>query len=755
MENNEAFKKYQKKTFVKLLIKNKLNEKIGFLYFELRGFFFSKFKKYYFLYNVFKFFNKKIIIPLLKNQLEIYNDLSTNKYLNQNLNKIKKIKFQRLKKNSSKRKIEKFAKKINFTSKKKFDVSIIISVYKKIYLTLNCLKSLSLVKTNIDFKIYLIDDYSNDGNEKILQNIKNINFYRNKKNLGYLLSNNKIAKKIRSKYIYFLNNDTEVTDYWLDFLINEFKKDKTVGAVGSKMCFDEKHIQEAGGEITKNLEARNVGKFQPISNLKYNFSRQTSYCSAASLLTLTKLFKENKYFDTRYVPGYCEDSDYCLSLISKGFKIIYQPFSKIFHLESQTHTHINDRIKKNNIKLFNKWKNKKFLKSYDFRYDLNNLDKPTIIFIESNLINPKKDAGSVTVFNLLMIFKNLGFKVVITYVHQYRYDKSCDELLKNQIEIISHNDFKYRIYKNMYDLLFIFRPNTFVFLENIKILNQLKIQKIIYYGHDLHYLRLQREYEINKSNEILKLSKNIKEIEYKIFKTFKNIIVTSNFEKNLIKKFQKNANVLKLPLLLKSKKTTNLFDKRKNICFYGNFLHTPNLDGVIYFGKNIFNKLVDKNKNLEFHIYGSNLDDCSKKIIKNIHPQIKLKGFAKNLYDVLNSYKLNIIPLRFGAGIKGKLGSSLQSGLPSLATSIACENMNLINKKNIMICDNTSDFLKGFNNLYYNKKNWTEIRNNGFKASKEYEYIINEKRIYNYLIKLNPNFANRIKISKQDDFFII
>lgn len=734
------------------LLYYKLLYYIARFYFEFRFLIVNRIEIHSKTYILLKFINQKIILPILENILAEYQNEECE---NENVNKIKKIKFKRLTSLSSTIKLKKFSKSINFETKKNFEVSIIISIYKKTYLTLNCLKSISLAKTKVNFKIYLVDDCSNDGSEKILQNIKNINFYRNKKNLGYLLSNNKIAKKINSKYIYFLNNDTEVTDYWLDFLVNEFKKDKTIGAVGSKMCFNTELIQEAGGEITNNLNARNVGKFKKTSLLKYNFSRQTSYCSAASLLTLTKLFRDNNYFDTRFVPGYCEDSDYCLSLISKGYKVLYQPFSTIFHLESQTHTQINDRITKNNLKLVNKWKNKKFLKNYDFRYDLNNLNKPTIIFVELHLVNPKLDAGSVTIFNLLMIFKNLGFKVVLTYIEKYPYDKSFDVLLQNQIEIISFNEFKLRLLNKIYNLIFISRPNTFMFLKKMQILKELKIKNIIYYGHDLHFLRLQREFKINNDKKNLKISENMKKIEYEIFETFKNIIVTSNFEENLIKKFNKKANVLKLPLLLKSKKTTNLFGDRKNICFYGNFMHSPNLDAVIYFGKNVFTRLLDKNKNLEFHIYGSNINNKIKEIIKNIHPKIKFKGFAENLYDILNSYKLNIIPLRFGAGIKGKLGISLQSGLPSLATNIACENMNLKNKKNIIICNNPAEFIDGFNDLYYNKKKWMNIRNAGFKVSQDYEYNTNEEKIFKFLIKLNPNFASQIKKSKQDDFFII
>lgn len=114
MENNETPERYQKKIFVKLSIKNKFNNYIGIFYYELRNYFISKFKKKPNLYNLLKSFNKNIIVPLVKNYLEKYNEIYEKEYFNNNLNKIKKIRFQRLKKNSSKKKNREFFKKNQF-----------------------------------------------------------------------------------------------------------------------------------------------------------------------------------------------------------------------------------------------------------------------------------------------------------------------------------------------------------------------------------------------------------------------------------------------------------------------------------------------------------------------------------------------------------------------------------------------------------------------------------------------------------------
>ena len=671
--------------------------------------------------------------------------------------KIKLPKFKILKKNFSKRELKKFIKNLTVPNFNKACVTIIIPAYNNIQLTMNCLKSISLAKTKVKYKIILIDDCSNEIDIKPFYKIKNIKFIRNKKNIGYLLSNNLAAKEVNTKFIYFLNNDTLVSDYWLDELVDEFYRTPNVGAVGSKMCLSQTKIQEAGGEIRYDFSARNVGKFKNINILKYNFARETSYCSAASLLTITKIFKNRNYFDRRYAPSYCEDSDYCLYLISKGYKVIYQPFSKIIHLESQTSVNVSEQIKRNNIKLKKKWKKFKFIKDLDFRDDLNNFNKPKILLIEETFINPDNDAGSVTVYNFIMIFINLGFRVSVYLSTTTFLSNFCLNLMKKKIEFLDLTELNLNLNPINFDIIFIFRPSSYVFLKKIIDLNKInKNTKLIYYGHDLHYLRLEREFKINKKISTYYEAKNIKKIENEIFQNIDCIIVTSSNEINLIKKINSFSKVIKFPLMMKSAVTEKEFYERKNICFFGNFLHRPNVDAINFFASEIFPSLKKKIPGIQFHIYGSNIPKDLITKIQNLDKKIKVKGFAADLKEILNNYKINIVPLRYGAGIKGKIGISLISGLPSIASSIAVEDMDCKNFRDIIICDKKEEYIRNIVQLYSNKDLWQKIRNNAVKKfTEKFGFRENQDRVFKYLKHIKFSKINKIKKSSFDSFYQI
>src|SRR3989338_9377426 len=116
-------------------------------------------------------------------------------------------------------------------------VSVIVLNYNGLALSRNCLKSLLKTKYS-NFNIYFIDNGSDVDEAKMLQKEfgdRKIRFIRNKKNLGYVVGNNKAVGETSSKYVVFLNNDTEVDADWLGPLVGEMESDKKVGACQPKI----------------------------------------------------------------------------------------------------------------------------------------------------------------------------------------------------------------------------------------------------------------------------------------------------------------------------------------------------------------------------------------------------------------------------------------------------------------------------------------------------------------------------------------
>ena len=125
-------------------------------------------------------------------------------------------------------------------------VSVVIPVFNQIDYTLNCLKSISENRPNIPFEVIVVDDCSSDKTPDLVRKIEGVRVLTNSSNLGFLRSCNVAAKSCKGQYIFLLNNDTRVTEDWLDALVRVFEHHEDAGIVGSKLLYPDGSLQEAG-----------------------------------------------------------------------------------------------------------------------------------------------------------------------------------------------------------------------------------------------------------------------------------------------------------------------------------------------------------------------------------------------------------------------------------------------------------------------------------------------------------------------------
>jgi GT2 family glycosyltransferase len=256
-----------------------------------------------------------------------------------------------------------FVKNINLPTTDNPCVSIIIPIYGQVDYTLRCLSSIAENAPQVPFEVIVVDDFSPDNSVEILSEAKGIRLIRNVQNQGFIRSCNAGSSVAKGDYLYFLNNDTEVTTGWLDALLRTFHDFPGTGLVGSKLVYPDGRLQEAGGIIWQDASAWNFGKFQDPLLPLYNYAREVDYCSGASIMVPKALFDELGGFDEHYLPAYCEDADLALKIRDKGCRVIYQPMSTVIHYEgitSGTDTAHGTKAYQveNSQKLYERWKNR-------------------------------------------------------------------------------------------------------------------------------------------------------------------------------------------------------------------------------------------------------------------------------------------------------------------------------------------------------------------------------------------------------------
>lgn len=488
-------------------------------------------------------------------------------------------------------------------------VSIIIPVYNKFDYTNKCIKSILKENNHIPYEIIIADDLSTDSTKYIQNYFSNIYVNKNEKDHGFVMNCNKAANLSRGKYILFLNNNAKVKNGWLKNLVELIETNEKIGMVGSKFIYPNGTLQEAGGIIWRDGSGCNYGRGKNPDLAEYNYVKEVDYISGSSIIIRKTVWEEIGGFDKRYNPKYYEDTDFAFEVRKHGYKVMYQPKSVVVLSEGISNgKELSAGLKKykirNQKKFKKKWKkilNQQCTPENLFDARDRSLNKKRILVIDQSVPKFDNNAGNRCTYMYLKIFQNIG--LVITFIGDdfKKHNPYTSVLEQKGIEVL-YGD-KYELNKKKwlrnnlrnFDFVFLQRPN--ISIKYIKLIKKNFSGKIFYFAHDLHHIRLFREYKINGNKNILKESKFYKKIEFEIFSKVDVGYVVGSYEQKLIKKKFKDKPIHNIPIYIYEKMLSNDekdFSSTKGLIFVGGFLHAPNKDAILWFSKEIYPHVLKK-----------------------------------------------------------------------------------------------------------------------------------------------------------------
>lgn len=580
-------------------------------------------------------------------------------------------------------------KKLVFRKEEHPKVSIVIPVYNQFSYTYKCLESILKNSGDVSYEIIIADDVSTDDTTRILEVAENIIVARNKENQRFLRNCNQAARYAHGEYILFLNNDTQVQENWLQPLVDLIERDDTIGMVGSKLIYPDGSLQEAGGIIWGDGHAWNYGNGQNANKPEFNYVKEVDYISGAAIMIRHSLWKEIGGFDELFVPAYCEDSDLAFEVRKHGYKLMYQPASVVVHFEGKSNgTDLTSGVKQyqvdNSRKLAEKWKDE-FAKQSQTEADLfhareRSQGKKTILVIDHYVPQFDKDAGSKTTWQYLKMFVKEGYNVKFIGDNFFQDDIYTPQLEQLGVEVLYGpwyaQNYKQWIIDNQDNIDFVYLNRPHITEKYIDFLKNETNIKCIYYGHDLHFLRLMREYELTGDEEKKQESEDWKKKELSIMKKAAINYYPSYVEVDEIHKIDPAIPAKAITAYVYETFRDDIdmdFAKKKGIMFVGGFGHPPNEDAVLWFAKEIY-PLIREKHDIPFYIVGSNPTEA----VKKLHGDgIVLKGFVseEELQELYNTCKIVVVPLRYGAGVKGKVVESLYYGTPMVSTTVGIEGI--------------------------------------------------------------------------------
>lgn len=252
---------------------------------------------------------------------------------------------------------------------------------------------------------------------------------------------------------------------------------------------------------------------------------------------------------------------------------------------------------------------------------------------------------------------------------------------------------------------------------------------IILDTEDLQCLRYARHqaHKDNRNVEKIDLASDLAKREIAaILRSDISLIISSAEMSLLIDTFKVDANLLHyLPFMVDLKnipQTTKSFTERKNFMTIGNFRHAPNWDSVLYL-QQIWPLIKKKIPEAELHIYGS-YPPPKATALNNPKTGFLIKGWVEDALSAMETSRICLAPIRFGAGIKGKLLDAMIMQTPSITTSIGCEGMHQEEPWPGIIADDIRDFVEGSVRLYNNETAWKEAQNHAVTLlSTQYDSI--------------------------------
>lgn len=369
-------------------------------------------------------------------------------------------------------------------------------------------------------------------------------------------------------------------------------------------------------------------------------------------------------------------------------------------------------------------------------------DKPPIAVFFDAVPDTGKDSANVRMFQLLSILARFA-RVILVVI--YRRSGDCErekELNKIGVETIWAIDFETRFRRERFEAAILSYPLVADYmLAAVK--RKIPAAKIIYDTVDVHFVRLEREAEIARNQSLMAEAARFKEIEIRLANAADAVWCVTENDKDFLQTVAPAAKIQVVPNIHEPQGRGNSFAARKDLMFIGSYAHRPNVDAVLYFLETIFPLVQAKLPAVKFYIVGG---QPTEEIKQAASENVIVTGFAADVAPYFENCRVFVSPLRYGAGMKGKIGQAFSFGLPVVTTSIGAEGMNLTAGREALIADEPHEFARRILEVYDNERLWQNLSDNGYRFIMEnYSPAAIEKKLRRLLAETLPDADFRLE----------
>ncbi|MDQ3038533.1 MAG: glycosyltransferase [Pseudomonadota bacterium] len=603
--------------------------------------------------------------------------------------------------------------------------SIVIPVFNQFAHTLLCLRSLADHPPGAACEIIVVDDGSSDATAECLSQVQGLRYHRRSENSGFIAACNDGAGLARGDVIVFLNNDTVPQPGWLDALLRTFDQHPRTGLAGAQLLYPDGRLQEAGGVVFADGSGWNYGKFGAYDDPRYAYVRDADYCSGAAIAIPRTLFDALGGFDSRYAPAYYEDTDFAFGVRAAGHRVMYQPSARVVHVEgatagSDTGAGVKAYQVRNQAVFAEKWApalQRQPAPGHEPTPAVLHANQRQILIIDALTPQPDHDSGSLRLVNLMRLLREEGAHVVFLSSNRSHAGIYTEALQQLGVEVWYAPHAKrppawLREHGTRFDTIMVCRHYVAVqFLDLLR--EHAPRAKIVFDTVDLHYLRELRGAELAGDAALRRGAMKTRTRELDVIARSDVTLVVSDTEHALLARDAPDASVEVLSNLHQLAGPGQTFAQREDLVFVGGFRHPPNVDAVCWFVEHIFALIRERLPSVKFHCIGHHAPP--EVLALAAHAGVIVHGHVADIAPYMDGARIAIAPLRYGAGVKGKINMSMAHGQPVVATSCAVEGMHLRDGHDVLVGDTANTFADAVVRLYLDESLWGKLSCNGLE----------------------------------------
>lgn len=641
-------------------------------------------------------------------------------------------------------------------------VTVIVPTYGKVRMTACSVLALLETGGETPFEILVADDNSPDATPELFAGLEaaGVRLVRHAANVGFLRNCNLAARAARGNLLLLLNNDTVPLPGVIDDLIGTWR-DTGAGVVGARLINLDGTLQEAGGMIWQNGSGWNLGRDLDPVDPRFAFTRPVDYVSGAALMVERTLWEHLEGFDGVYEPAYYEDTDLCFRARAAGRQVVVSGTAAVIHLEGVSHGRSEHAgIKAHQVRNRDTFR-ARWQETLDqcpepdeapAVYFCTRHLAPTALFIDHLTPTPDQDSGSVDAVHHMRMLRELGWHVVFwswfapLHSGAYEHPRYTRALQEAGVECLYHPfvDLEAWLRKRAPRVHLCVVNRVTVGREAIPLLRRLVPgARILFVTCDLHHLREQRAAELTGDDQARRKAEDTRREELRCMEQADLSTVCSTEELDVMARTAPGLPLAHLPLPRRFPETVRGATGRRFVAFLGGYRHTPNVDAVEWFLDTIWPRVRAGAPDAEFLLAGAHLPETLR---ARTDDGLRVLGHVDDLEDFFRYVRVMVVPLRYGAGLKGKVLTSLGHGVPLVATPIAVEGLGFDAACCAVVADQPEAFAQGILELLRDDGLWNRLARDGREAvQRHFGYEVVRERLAGLLDRLGADAPTRAR----------